>query len=163
MRSNDGKVSLGMIALIVWFVTVGVAALFFIRGSTAPSSDGRSSIVLAPAERDLVLKEMRGMLSSVDGVVAGVANHDLQQVAQAARGSGMAVAADVSPRLMLKLPLKFKRMGMAMHKSFDDLASSAERGAGPDQILARLGNQLSSCAACHAAYRLEASSTARRE
>lgn len=163
MRSNDGKVSLGMIALTLWIVTVGVAALFFIRGSTAPSSDGRKSIVLAPAERDLVLKEMRGILSSVDGVVAGVANHDMKQAAQAARGSGMAVAADISPRLMLKLPLEFKQMGMAMHKSFDDLALSAERGAAPDQVLSHLGNQLSSCAACHAAYRLEASSTARGE
>ena len=38
--------------------------LFLVRGSVAPASDGRTAILLAPAERDLVLTEMRAFLQA---------------------------------------------------------------------------------------------------
>lgn len=140
----------------LWIATVAVVAILFVRGSTAPSSDGRRAILLSPAERDLVLGEMRAMLGSVQGVVQGVHANDLKQAAAAARASGMAAAVDLEPGLMAKLPLEFKQLGMSVHRGFDDMATAVDQGAADrDEVLRRLGAQLSACVGCHAAYRIE--------
>ncbi|HUJ76330.1 MAG TPA: hypothetical protein VL359_15820 [bacterium] len=130
------------------------AAYFFVRGMTTRSSDGRQAIALSPPERDMVLAEMRGNLAAVQGVLAGLLAKDMQQVSSAARASGMAAAADVTPSLLAKLPLAFKDLGFSVHRGFDELADAAQKGATPDQVLSRLNTQLQSCMACHAAYRL---------
>jgi len=50
---------------VVLALALGAAVfLFGIRGSVAPASDGRTAILLEPAERDLVLAEMRAFLQS---------------------------------------------------------------------------------------------------
>jgi cytochrome c556 len=152
---------LAYVSLGLWLATVIVAAVFFVRGQTTPSADGRRAIQLAPAERDLVLGEMRAMLGSVQGVVQGVQAHDLKQAAAAARASGMSAAVDLSPGLMAKLPLDFKNLGLSVHKGFDGLALAAERGASDDQMLNALGQQLAACVGCHASYRLDAAPAAR--
>jgi len=145
---------LSWVAIGLWVVTLIVAAVFFIRGQTAPSTDGRREIALAPAERDLVLAEMRTMLHSVHGIVTGVQQNDRQAVAKTARASGMAAAVDLSPQLMAKLPLEFKQLGVSVHKRFDQLAARAGAGASRDELLTTLSTQLSACVACHAGYRL---------
>lgn len=118
--------------------------------------DGRTAVLPAPEERDLVLAEMRGMLGTVQGMVDGVKEGNAKQVAQAARASGMAAAADVNPALMAKLPLEFKEFGLGLHKRFDEIATEADSGASREQILTSLSTQLSACVACHASYRIEA-------
>lgn len=142
-------------SLGLWLVTVAAAVVLFVRGQTAPSTDTRRAILLAPAERDLVLAEMRGMLNAVQGVVQGVRARDTKQVAAAARASGMAAAVDVNPALMAKLPLDFKDLGLSVHKGFDELAAAADKGASGDELLERLGKQLAACTGCHASYRLD--------
>jgi hypothetical protein len=146
---------LPVIAIALWLVTAAVAAVFFVRGQTQITPDGRTAILLAPAERDLVLGEMRGVLASVQGVIEAVNAGDTKRVAKAARDSGMAAAADVSPVLMAKLPLDFKELGLGMHRRFDELAAAAESGASREQVLGALGAQLSTCVGCHAGYRLD--------
>jgi cytochrome c556 len=143
-------------SLGLWLVTIVVAAVYFVRGQTAPSTDGRRAVLLSPAERDLVLGEMRTMLSSVHGVVQGASANDLKQVTAAARASGMQAAVDVNPALMAKLPLEFKELGMTVHQGFDDLATAVETGkANRDEVLRRLGTQLSACIGCHASFRID--------
>ncbi len=146
---------LSVIAIALWLVTAAVAAVFFVRGQTEIAPDGRTAILLAPAERDLVLGELRGVLASVQGIVEAVNAGDTKGVAKAARDSGMAAAADVSPALMAKLPLDFKELGLGMHRRFDELAAAAESGASREQLLGALGAQLSTCVGCHAGYRLD--------
>ena len=150
---------LSWLAIGLWVITLFFAALLFIRGQTTPSTDGRREIALAPAERDLVLTEMRTMLTSVHGVVTGAQQNDRPAVAKAARASGMAAAVDLSPQLMAKLPLEFKQLGVSVHKRFDQLAAHADAGASRDEMLTTLGTQLSACIACHAEYRLTAEQT----
>ncbi len=147
---------LSSIAIGLWVVTVAVAAWFFVAGRTVPSPDGRQAIVLRADEKDLVLAEMRTMLASVQGVVDGIARKDTARVAQAARQSGSAAAAQVPASLMGKLPLGFKQLGHAAHSGFDELVVGAESGEPEDMLLARLGKHLNGCVACHATYRLEA-------
>jgi hypothetical protein len=85
----------------------------------------------------------------------------MKPVAQAARASGVAAAADVDPALMAKLPLEFKQLGLSVHKRFDEIATAADSGASLEQLLASLSTPLSACVACHAGYRLDAVSAAK--
>ncbi len=153
-----GKLSL--LAMVLWAVTAAAAAWFFVYGVTAPGADGRTQVLLAPAERELILGEMRQLLVGVDGIVNGLGDPDVavgrSRVAKAARSVGMGMAADVEPGLMAKLPLAFKQMGISVHKDFDALSEAAERGADPADLLRRLGSITNRCAACHATFQLPA-------
>jgi cytochrome c556 len=107
---------------------------------------------LSADERNDVLKEMRGMLASLQGIQAGLAAHDMGKVASAAKAGGMAEAAD--PALEAKLPAPWKNLATAVHTGFDEVAKAAGSGAKADSIAAKLSAGLESCVACHAAYRL---------
>ena len=152
MRSTLCRITLGL-----WIVTIGVAGWFFVQGWTTPGTDGRMHIVLAPTERDLILSEMRMLLKAVHGVVIGLASQDQEanrtQMEQAARSGGMAMAADVNPALMAKLPLPFKQMGMSIHKDMDALADAIVQKETPQQILQRLSSMTARCTTCHDLYR----------
>jgi cytochrome c556 len=155
MRSTLCRITLGL-----WIVTIGVAGWFFVQGWTTKSTDGRREIVLAPAERDLILGEMRMLLKAVHGVVTGLAGQDEEanraQMEQAARSAGMHMAADVNPALMAKLPLPFKQVGMSIHKDMDALADAVIQKETPQQILQRLSNMTARCTGCHDMYRFAA-------
>lgn len=146
------------VALLLWVIGTALAGWFFVKGWTTPGSDGRMQILLAPAERDQILGEMRLLLKAVHGVVTGLAGQDRQadrmQAEQAARAAGMGMAADVDPALMAKLPLPFKQMGMSVHKDFDGLADAIAQGETPQQVMARLASITSRCITCHDLYRL---------
>lgn len=148
------------IALGLWIVTIGVGGWFFLQGWTTPGTDGRMQIILAPAERDLILGEMRMLLKAVHGVVTGLAGQDQAadrtQMEQAARSAGMGMAADVNPALMAKLPLPFKQMGMSIHKDMDALADAIVKKETAAQILQRLSSMTARCTACHDMYRFAA-------
>ena len=153
MRSTLCRIALGL-----WIVTIGVAGWFFVQGWTTPGTDGRMQIVLAPTERDLILGEMRMLLKAVHGVVTGLAGQDPEadrtQIEQAARSAGMAMATDVNPALMAKLPLPFKQMGMSIHRDMDALADGIVQKETSQQILERLSNMTARCTACHDMYRI---------
>ena len=148
------------LAVELWIVTIGVVGWYFVQGWTTESTDGRTQIVLAPAERDLILGEMRMLLKAVHGVVTGLAGQDQEanraQMEQAARSAGMDMAADVSPALMAKLPLPFKQMGMSIHQDMDTLADAIVQKETPQQILQRLSSMTARCTTCHDLYRFSA-------
>ena len=152
MRSTLCRIALGL-----WIVTIGVAGWFFVQGWTTPGTDGRMQILLAPAERDLILGEMRMLLKAVHGVVTGLAGQDPEadrtQIEQAARSVGMAMAEDVNPTLMAKLPLPFKQMGMSIHRDMDALADGIAQKETSQQILERLSSMMARCTTCHDLYR----------
>jgi hypothetical protein len=140
---------------ILWVVTVFAIVWFFVKGWTAPSTDGRTEILLAPAERDLILTEMRDLLKAVSGVVTGLGDTSQSPAlaGQAARAAGMQMAADVNPVLMEKLPLAFKQLGMSVHRDMDGLADAAMGGETSQQILNRLAGITARCTTCHDMYR----------
>lgn len=143
-----------LVALVLWVATIATFALFFVRGNTAPGTDNRTAVILAPAERDLILREMRGFLAGVHDILDGLNRNDLKQVAQAARGIGMQSAVDVNPALMAKLPLQLKQLGMSVHHDMDDLADAAQAGKPAAELQSRLTNTLAKCVACHSAWQL---------
>lgn len=146
---------LALTAIVLWVASAATFGWFFVKGNTTSIEGQRTAIVLQPAERELVLMEMRGLLGATQGILAGLDNKDMDQVAKAARASGMASAADVNPALMAKLPMSFKQLGMSVHAAMDDIAKDAETGKTSGDILNKLSNTLSSCVACHSAWQLK--------
>lgn len=143
---------------VLWILTITVLGWFFIKGSTTTGSDGRTEILLAGAERDQILGEMRQLLKAVDGIVRGLgaAEPDRKLIQEAARAAGMSMAADVEPAFMAKLPLPFKQMGMSIHSDMDALADAITRNETSQQILQRLSSMTARCTACHDMYRFSA-------
>jgi len=142
-------------AIGIWFATIGALGWLFVKGWTVEGRDGRTEIVLAAAERDQILAEMRQLLKAVQGVVTGLggSDGDLKMVEESARAAGMGMAADVNPALMAKLPLAFKQMGMSVHQDMDQLAEAVVRREPSPQILRRLSSITARCTTCHDLYR----------
>ncbi|MEW6248133.1 MAG: hypothetical protein AB1555_15675 [Nitrospirota bacterium] len=148
--------AIGVTALVLWVVTVAALGWFFIKGWTVSSSDGRTEILLAPAEREQILAEMRQLLKAGHSVVTGLSRSgaDVKAAEQAARAAGKIMAADTSPAIMAKLPLAFKQMGMSIHQDMDALADAIVLKETPEQILQRLSSMTACCTTCHDLYRL---------
>lgn len=140
------------LALALWAVLIVAGGVVYFHGRPEPSADIRQRLALSAEERNDVLKEMRGMLVSLQGIQAGLAAHDMGKVAAAAKTSGMAEAAD--PALEAKLPAPWKNLATAAHTGFDEVVKAVSAGAKADAIAAKLSAGLESCVACHATYRL---------
>ncbi|OQW32663.1 MAG: hypothetical protein A4E19_04675 [Nitrospira sp. SG-bin1] len=145
-------------AVCLLILTWTIGGWIFVKGWTAQGSDGRTEILLAPAERDQILAEMRLLLKAVDGVVRGLGDPQpgLKQMEEIARASGMTMAADTEPAIMVKLPLPFKQMGMSIHKDMDALADAIAQNETPQQILQRLSSMTARCTVCHDMYKFRA-------
>ena len=117
--------------------------------------DAREAIMLSSAERDLVLGEMRLMLESTEGVVAGLAANDMVAIEQAAARASPNAPGTVDQALHGALPEPFLHSGAAAHGGFEDIARLARGGASREAINARLSQTLHQCTSCHATYRVE--------
>lgn len=145
------KHGLCVAAMILWVLTFAAAGWSFVKGWTTKGRDGRTEVLLAPAERDQILAEMRQLLKAVDGVVRGLSESplDRQSMEDAARAVGMKMAADTEPAVMAKLPLPFKQMGMSIHNDMDAMADAIVQNETPQQLLKRLSSMTARCTACH--------------
>ncbi len=139
--------------LILAIVAMGYK--FMIAGSVAPASDGREALILEPAERDLVLTEMRMFLSSVQKITQALTEEDMETVVKSAREVGLAAQQAVPGSLMGKLPLAFKKLGFDTHKKFDELALDAEQLGDPNHALQQLSTLMNNCVACHSTYQIQ--------
>lgn len=81
------RICMVIIALLVLILAM-MAYKFIVAGSTGETRDGRIVVLLEPAERLFVLKEMRNLLSGVQQLSAALASDDLTQAAKLARGLG---------------------------------------------------------------------------
>ena len=139
--------------LILAIVAMGYK--FMVVGSVVPATDGREAIVLEPAERDLVLDEMRMFLASVQRITQAATAEDMVAAAKAAREVGLAAQQAVPGSLMGKLPLAFKKLGFDTHSKFDALALDAEQLGDPKHALQQLSTLMNNCVACHSAYQIQ--------
>ena len=133
---------------------VGRSTVGLSTAKAEPLVDQRQAIVLDPPERAFVLKEMRGFLASVEGIVAALASDKVADAQEAARASGMGVMRSMPPNLRPKLPMEFKKMGHMTHQSFDKLADEAATLGDKAVVLKQLETILNTCNTCHASYRL---------
>jgi hypothetical protein len=143
------------ISFILLLLVGAMGYTFMIKGETIAASDGRTAIILAEGERDLVLGEMRSFLVVVQGIIAAVEKDDMAAVSNHAKSVGFAAQEGVPASLMKKLPMDFKKLGMGTHKAFDQLAMDAADLGDKGQVLKQLGELMQRCVACHAIYRID--------
>jgi hypothetical protein len=144
-----------LLTLVFALISAGLIYTFMIRGETVPASDGRTAILLAPGERDLILSEMRGFLGAIQAVTQAGVDRDVSKAVAAARQVGMANQQEVPAGLIAKLPLAFKKLGFDTHSRFDQLALNAEQLEDAGAVLPELAELMQNCIACHAAYRID--------
>ncbi len=143
---------LAITSLLLWIISISYIGYRVMYG-TAKVVDKRIEITLNAEDRELVLGEMRLLLKGIKGIIGGLADKDMKKVKEAANGVGMAMAVDINPSLMSKLPMSFKKMGMGVHKAFDQLASEVYQ-MNEKQVLKRVDTIMSSCLACHETFKI---------
>ena len=143
------------IAIGILITVIGaIGVKFVVLGSTEQGDDGRTAVILEPAERQAVLEEMRLLLETSQVIVEALANNDLKAVEDAATPLGSGAIATVDFALRAKLPLEFKKLGFGTHYAFDDIAKMAKEGKSAKEIQLVFANTMNNCIACHAMYQL---------
>jgi hypothetical protein len=146
------------------------------QGQHAHPQDTRESIRLPAMQRDMILSEMRSMLTSVNGLLRGLATRDTALMRQSAanagmgammRGQGMGMGRGAEGNRMggqgrgmgmsggERMPEGFRTLMHATRSAFDSLSMRIAAGAPPDTVVGRMVSITNNCVACHAAYRLE--------
>ncbi|MCG6139137.1 hypothetical protein EHQ23_14720 [Leptospira bourretii] len=152
---------IGKFAIGLWIVTVITLGYFFYFGSTSRSLDNRTAIHLTPAERQLVLTEMRALLTAVNGMLSGLADKDYEGAAKAADAVGMGLVASLEHQektILLKLPVEFKKLGFGTHEKFDSIAAKIRNKQEIHSLLKEMDELTRNCVACHASYKIEVDS-----
>lgn len=152
-EATRNHVYLAIIAALL-LVLAALAWRFIVAGSTQSGEDGRTAVVLAPAERALMLREMREFVAGLQQVADALARGDMKAVAAASRAVGSARAHDVPVAMLAKLPLDFKKLAFDVHHGFDAIAQDAEGAGTPQHALGQLAAVLEHCVACHSRYQL---------
>ena len=126
------------------------------RLPSAAVADQRSPIALSEAEIAFVRREMRGLLESVRGILDASANGDRAGVVAAARRAGLngPEAEHIPSSLAPKLPPEFRKLGLATHRAFDQIALDAERSGAIDSLSKALAEAMGNCIACHSTWRV---------
>ncbi|PKA12910.1 hypothetical protein CH372_06675 [Leptospira meyeri] len=152
---------IGKFAIGLWIVTVITLGYFFYFGSTSRSLDNRTAIHLTPAERQLVLTEMRALLTAVNSMLSGLADKDYERAAKAADAVGMGLVASLEHQektILLKLPVEFKKLGFGTHEKFDEIAIKIRNKQEIHTLLKEMDELTRNCVACHASYKIEVDS-----
>ena len=111
----------------------------------------RKPIDVSAEQRAFVLQEMRAFLEATQDVLLAVADNDMGAVADVARTMAPSKAsADMGINHVM--PQEFRELGQSTHQAFADLAQSAQFGS--NAVVADLGNLMTNCTNCHAAFRL---------
>lgn len=137
-------VLLAAVAAMVW--------VFLVRGNVMASDDGRTAILVTPAERAKVMADMRAFLEAVQAITAAAAAKDITGIANASRAVGKAATGGESLAFMGKLPLEMKTIGFSTHAAFDTLAANAEKSGDANATLMELSGLMLNCTGCHAGY-----------
>ena len=148
-----------VVTVVLLLVIAAMAYEFIVAGSTQKAADGRVAVLLEPAERALMLKEMRAFVSGLQLMSEALSRNDMKGVAKASRAMGTVSARDVPLAMLGKLPLQFKTLAFGVHGGFDNIASDAEKIGAPKHTLAQLSGVLRKCAACHDRYQVKVATT----
>lgn len=161
---------------ITAFGAILAGTVGWIQSGELQHQDSRQAIRLPMMQRDMLLTEMRGLLTSVNGILRGVAARDTALMRASAanagmagmmRGEGMGMGGGrgmhagagqgmgAGHGMGPMMPAEFRSLFHSTRVAFDSLASSISAGVGADTVVARLARITDNCLACHATYRLE--------
>ena len=137
------------------------ALLFILILSIAPLSNGDNAIMdtrvdlgLTESEKAEFLAEMRQMLASIQGIIAGIGEGNRQLIISSARKSGNMMARATPEAVRNKLPQSFKELGGPTHMMFEELVVVAETDD-MDMLATFTGNLMQQCTACHSMFKVD--------
>ena len=130
-------------------LTIGITVAW---ADDATHQDKRLDLGLTTVERYEFLSEMRQMLASAQGIVAGIGTEDRQKIAESARYSGNRMARATPVSVRQKLPESFRDIGGTTHMMFEEVAIRAEADD-MDMLAALTGRLMQQCLACHAMFK----------
>lgn len=140
-------------AIALWVASAGLFAVLQFNSRPQMNAADRELISVSPAERKFVLKEMRMMLESLQGIMMALEVNDDEALAEAAGSSGNVMLAALPPSLMSKAPKNFRVMAKTAHQGFARIEAAAKAHEGQDKTISLLGELLGECTACHDTYR----------
>jgi len=116
--------------------------------------DSRVSLDLTHSEKAVFLTEMRQMLTSIQGIISGIAEEDIDKIIKSARYSGNRMARATPDSIKVKTPQSFKEIGGPTHMMFEELVIRAE--SDDMQTLTRFtGEIMQQCLACHSIFKVD--------
>lgn len=118
--------------------------------------DTRQVITLPAAQRDMLLNEMRGMLTAMQSVMEAASRLDVPRIRSVAQSAGTAAISIHDAAFQDQLPDGFRRQEAATRSEFDGLAEAVRGFTARDTVLAYLSRISQGCVSCHAKYRLTA-------
>jgi hypothetical protein len=133
---------------------LGIALILFTAAAPANEIDKRQVISLSEHQRDHVLTEMRALLSGTRNILAALSRDEMPAVAREARALGLGMAGKGESHLGSVLPEEFMRLGMSVHKDFDNIALDAESIKDPRHTLRQLSEAMKKCDSCHASFQI---------
>lgn len=118
------------------------------------TGDPRVALGLTETEKVEFLSEMRTMLASIQGIIAGIGVEDREGIAAAAQMSGNRMARATPESVRAKLPRTFQELGGPTHLLFEEIVVRAETDDMAD-LAVLTGETLEQCVACHALFRAD--------
>ena len=115
--------------------------------------DKRVSLNLTKAEESNFLSEMRKMLSSIQGILAGIGENNRELIISSARYSGNRMARATPKSIKNKTPKSFKEIGGPTHMMFEELVIRAEDDD-METLTAFTGKLMKQCLSCHAMFKV---------
>ena len=135
--------------------TIIVLMMFSLSVSSTEvdTPDKRISLNLTKAEEANFLGEMRQMLASIQGIMAGIGDNDRELIISSARSSGNKMARATPESIKKKTPVAFKEIGGPTHMMFEELVVRAEDDD-METLAAFTGKLMKQCLACHAMFKV---------
>ncbi len=141
------KVSLFFLTSIFLFCSLPLLA-----DTDNKPADNRINLHLTEIERVDFLSEMRQMLTSIQGIISGIAEEDIEKIIKSARYSGNRMARATPASIKEKTPQAFKEIGGPTHMMFEEMVVRAETD--DMQTLTELTGQImQQCLSCHAIFK----------
>jgi hypothetical protein len=139
---------------ILWFKNMLGVGLFLFTAAAASEVDKRQVVTLSELQRDHVLTEMRALLSGTRNILDALSRDEMGTVAREARALGLAMAGKGENHLKSVLPESFVRLGMSVHRDFDNISHDAQSIKNPVHTLRQLSEAMKKCDSCHASYQI---------
>lgn len=133
---------------------ITLLTLALISATAFADEDNRRVLNLSETNRNLVLTEMRALLSGTQSILEALANEDMKAVAEAAKPLGMGMAHNAENHLHDVLPKEFMMLGKTVHVAFDEIARDAQEIGDTQHTLKQLNQMMGQCTACHATYQI---------
>lgn len=143
-------------------VVVGAMTLLLVATGSAVADDARQLVQLPAQMQEHMLANMRDHLSSLNDLLAALAEGKVQQAGDIAENRiGMSsLGLHGSDHLAQFMPAPMREMGMSLHHAASRLAVAAadaeveNTASAQRKVFAALHDITDACNACHAAYRL---------